>query len=338
VPKESNKKAGADQGVEDSRALLAAIVASSQDAILSRTLEGIITSWNTAAERMFGYKPDEVIGQHISILIPKERLGEEDYIIGCVRRGERVEHYETIRQRKDGSPIDISLTISPILNSKGKIIGASKIARDVSDRKVHEQTQRELAREVNHRSKNLLAVVQSIVRQTARNTPPEEVVERVMQRLQALSINQDMLIARDWSGIGLQQLVDQHLRLNPNVKINRVDITGTDIKLRPVAAQALGLALHELFSNAVRFGALKGDDGRVAVSWTIKIDGGKKIFAFEWRESGGPVIAAPERMGFGHTILSQATGQSLGGTVQQSFDPSGYSWVLTAPADLALAD
>ncbi len=127
---------------------LAAIVTSSSDAIISKTLQSTITSWNEAAQRMFGYTAEEMIGQRIHRLIPPEHLAEEDYIVAQLRAGERVEHYETERLRKDGTRVDVSLTISPIKNSAGVVIGASKIARDITDRKVAD-AQREslLARE-----------------------------------------------------------------------------------------------------------------------------------------------------------------------------------------------
>jgi len=127
--------AGEQTPTELAREWLAAIVESSDDAIISKSLEGIITSWNGGAERLFGYTAEEVIGQSVAILIPPDRIDEEPNILGRVRRGERIDHYETVRQRKDGTRLHISLTVSPILNSQGKIIGASKIGRDISDRK-----------------------------------------------------------------------------------------------------------------------------------------------------------------------------------------------------------
>jgi len=117
----------------EKQAILAAIIDSSEDAIISKTIEGYITSWNQAAERMFGYREEEVIGKHISILIPKDRLNEEDMIINCIRQGQRVQHFRTIRLKKDGHPLPISLTVSPVKGMDGTIIGASKIARDISD-------------------------------------------------------------------------------------------------------------------------------------------------------------------------------------------------------------
>ena len=120
---------------DEVRFRLAAIVESSDDAIVSKTLDGIITTWNIGAERMFGYRADEVIGKPITILIPPSSLDEEPEILARLRRGERIEHYETVRMRKDGSLLDVALTVSPVKDGNGKIIGASKIARDITERK-----------------------------------------------------------------------------------------------------------------------------------------------------------------------------------------------------------
>src|SRR5215217_6445362 len=114
---------------------LAALIESADDAIISKTLEGIITSWNKGAERIFGYTADEVIGKPVTILIPEGHLNEEPAILSRLRAGKRIEHYETVRVRKDGSPVDISLTVSPIKGPRGKIVGASKIARDITEQK-----------------------------------------------------------------------------------------------------------------------------------------------------------------------------------------------------------
>ena len=119
----------------DPSARLAAIIASSDDAIISKDLNGVITSWNVAAVRMFGYTPDEAVGKHITLIIPDERRAEEDYVIGQVRAGLGIDHYETVRRRKDGSMLEVSLTVSPIRNVNGDVIGASKIARDISTSK-----------------------------------------------------------------------------------------------------------------------------------------------------------------------------------------------------------
>jgi PAS domain S-box-containing protein len=122
---------------------LAAIVESSEDAIVSKNLKGVITSWNKAAERIFGYTAEEAVGRHITLIIPHDRLGEENDILARLRRGERVEHFETVRQRKDGTQFDVSVTISPVKDARGRIVGASKVARDITDRKKMECALRE---------------------------------------------------------------------------------------------------------------------------------------------------------------------------------------------------
>src|SRR5690242_808560 len=154
---------------EETTALLAAIVGSSDDPIVSQTTDGIITSWNHGAERIFGYSAEEAIGQHITLIIPPERHPEEDYVLAQLRRGEKIDHFETVRQTKDGRRLDISLTVSPIRDANGKVIGASKVARDISDRKrmdserqrliAQEQAARQSAEEANRLKDEFLATV-----------------------------------------------------------------------------------------------------------------------------------------------------------------------------------
>ena len=133
---------------EQARQLLASIVESSDDAIVSKDLNGVIASWNPGAERLFGYTADEVVGKSVTALFPGDLLHEETAILERIRRGEQIEHYETVRRRKDGSLVDISLTVSPLRNAAGKITGVSKIARDISARKKaeHERAARSSGR------------------------------------------------------------------------------------------------------------------------------------------------------------------------------------------------
>jgi PAS domain S-box-containing protein len=128
---------------EEARARIAAIVESSDDAIISKDLNGIITSWNKSAERLFGYAAQEAIGKPVTILIPPDRFDEEPAILQRIRRGERIDHYETVRRRNDGTLLDVSLTVSPVIDSQGQVVGASKIARDITDRKRAEDRLRE---------------------------------------------------------------------------------------------------------------------------------------------------------------------------------------------------
>jgi PAS domain S-box-containing protein len=166
---------------------LAAIVENSDDAILTKDLDGIIISWNRGAERLFGYSPTEIIGKPVTTLIPPHKLDEEPTILARLKAGERIDHYETIRKRKDGSLVDISLTVSPLRNSQGIIIGASKIARDISDRKRAAEQQHLLLGEMQHRTRNLVAVIEGIARQSRpRNEPViDAYIDALMARLRA---------------------------------------------------------------------------------------------------------------------------------------------------------
>jgi two-component system CheB/CheR fusion protein len=268
---------------------LASIVESSNEAIVSKDLNGIIASWNNGAQRLFGYAAQEVIGESISILIPADREDEEPRILDRIRRGERVEHYETVRRRKDGAMVDILLTVSPIRNADGKIIGASKIAHDISERRRAEERLQTVMRELSHRSKNLLSVIQAMAQQTARLSPSvESFMDRFAARLQGLSSSHDQLVNQDWRGAALEELVRQQLLAFASGDAGRVKIQGPSVIVSPNAAQTIGLALHELATNASKYGALSRPSGRVVVQWKIEPANEIPRFRMSWRERGGP--------------------------------------------------
>jgi PAS domain S-box-containing protein len=314
------------------QALLASIVESSHDAIISKTLEGVITSWNSAAERIFGYTAEEMIGENISKLIPPGREDEEPFIISRIREGERIDNFDTVRRHKSGKLLPVSLTVSPVYGADGRFIGVSKIARDISERNRLEEAQRLLDREINHRTKNLLAVVDAIIRQTAANSPKEEFTRRITQRLRALAANQDLLIESSWRGAEMRELVYSQLVHIDGFLDARVRISGEPLFVTPVAAQALGMAIHELALNAVAFGALSTPKGRVAVAWQLESTDEGTDLVVTWRETGGPQVARPERTGFGTTIIERITGQALGGEVSISYAPAGLQWEVRAPS------
>ena len=183
---------------------LAAIVESSDDAIISKDLNGVITTWNAAAERMFGYSAAEAIGQPIMILIPPERQNEELEILARIHRGEHVDHFETIRKRKDGSPINVSLSVSPISDESGKIVGASKIARDITDQKRTEERQKVLMAELDHRVKNVLARVDVVAMSTSESSNGVgEFVRSLRGRIQSMAIAHKLLSESRWLDVGL---------------------------------------------------------------------------------------------------------------------------------------
>lgn len=313
-------------------ALLAAIVESSDDAIISKDLNGIISSWNKGAETTFGYTAEEMIGKSVLTLIPTERHAEEAYILGQIRQGRRVHHYETIRKRKNGELIHVSLTTSPVCDRHGNIVGASKIARDITEKKRAEETQRLLLREVNHRSKNLLSIVQAVVHRTAAATAPDEFARRVAQRLQSLSTHQDLMIERNWRGAEIGSIVRAQLNDVAGLDNSRVLIEGPPLMLQPAVSQALGMTLHELVINAQKFGALSNDSGTISVRWGMSLEGGQQIFTLRWKEAGGPPVFTPTESGFGMTVIERLSSQSFRGEARLVFAPDGVEWTLTAPA------
>jgi PAS domain S-box-containing protein len=442
------------------RMWLASIVESSDDAIISKDLDGVITTWNRSAERLFGYVAEEVVGKPVTIIIPPERRHEEDVILGHIRRGERVEHYETLRRRKDGIMVDVSLTVSPIKGAEGTVVGASKIARDitarkraeealqkseerfrssivrspiptilfddreqilavsrswleaaggvsaaelhriedwttraygersgevldlvrgiiatepegrtdeltivtrggdkrvwnfvtsglgtqsdgrrlfvsvardVTDRRAYEERIHLLMREARHRTKNILGLVQAIARQTA--TPDaQDFIDRFTERIRALAANQDLLVRHQWQRIGVKDLVQVQLGHFADLIGTRINFDGPELHLNAAAAQAIGLALHELATNAGKYGALSTQTGRVDVSWQVDGD----IYRMGWIERDGPPVRPPQSRGFGSMVTESMVKQTLGGEVRLDYAPAGLQWHLTCDAADAL--
>jgi PAS domain S-box-containing protein len=254
----------------DDRVWLAAIIDSSDDAILSKTLDGIVTSWNRAATRIFGYLPEEMIGQPIMRIIPQELRAEEVEILSKLRRGERIEHFETVRLSKDGHLIDISLTISPVHDEAGNVIGASKIARDITEKKRAEKTRQLLLNELNHRVKNMLASVQAIVQGTLRNTSdPAQFVDSFSGRIQSLARVHSLLSTSTWYGADLRELIRDQIMRGP-VDESRLTAWGPAVHLEPQMALHIALMLHELGTNSLKYGALSASTGWITVSWTVR--------------------------------------------------------------------
>jgi PAS domain S-box-containing protein len=316
---------------DEARMRLAAIVESSMDAIVSKDMNGTITSWNDAAERLFGYTPAEAIGRPVTILIPPDRLGEEASIIGRIRLGERVPSYETMRLRKDGALVPVSLTISPIHDAIGRVVGASKIARDISSHKESERRIRLLMREVNHRVKNQYSVIISMIRETSRlASTPEAFLGQVRERITALSESHDLLVNADWRGATVGDLAQAQLK--PFAAQQRVSMAGPMVLLQPNAVQYLGIAFHELATNSAKHGALSCGDGRVEIDWDVVPAGdGADVFRLVWRELGGPILDAVRRRGFGSVVLERVAPQALSGSGRLEFHEQAVTWTLEAP-------
>lgn len=500
---------------------LAAIIESSSDAIVGKTLDGTITDWNAGAERIFGYAPEEIIGRSILTLIPSDRHSEEDDIVGRLRRGERVEHFETVRQRKDGALIHVSLSVSPIRSADGSIIGASKIARDITERKetelllaqqterletlnrvanviardldldrivqavtdiateltgarfgaffynivnatgesyqlytlsgapreafdtfgmprntavfaptfggegvvrsddiradprygqsgphhgmpaghlpvvsylavpvvsvskevlgglffahdeaakftdqtetlvsaiaaqtamamdnarLHKAAQLEieqrkraeeskelLLHELKHRVKNTLATIQAVASQTFKEAPRAE-LDAFISRLLALSGAHDLLTQRDWDVVDVANIVRRAVAPFSD-QVERFRIAGDEVMMPSEKALQLAMVLHELGTNAVKYGALSNDVGTVEVTWKKSEINSTPTLELIWSEKGGPTVTTPTRQGFGSRMIGRAL-RGEASSAHFDFRPEG----LTVRLQQALED
>ncbi|HET7084705.1 MAG TPA: PAS domain S-box protein [Rhizomicrobium sp.] len=491
---------------------MAAIVESSEDAIISKNLDGIIQSWNAAAQRMFGYTAAEIVGKPVLTLIPEERHQEEDTILAALRRGERIDHFETVRRAKDGRLLEVSLTVSPIKDGTGRIIGASKIARDISEEKrAHRQLEilhrvsREISRDLNlervvqsvtdlateacgarfgalfynvmdergesfqlyslsgasresfeklgmprntalfeltfcgkgivrsgdirqdprygksaphfgmpeghlpvvsylavpvisadgsvhgglffghdqpdrftenaqsliaaiasqaavamdnarlhrsaqleivhrrkaedskelllneikHRVKNTLGTVLAMATQTFRQAPVEE-RKAFSARIQALAEAHEGLSQRSWESATMADTAERAMRPFMDGREQRVALAGPHAELRPNTALLVSMLLHELATNAVKYGSLSNLSGTVDLRWRLDQQNGKPVLLLDWREAGGPPVIEPSRKGFGSKLIERAL-KGENGAAEMRFLSGGLEGFLRVP-------
>lgn len=452
---------GAQKRAQAQLRRLAAIVEASRDAIWSWTPDGVITSWNAEAERLFGYAAAEAVGRSLLMLVPLERRGLAAQAIERLRRGGAIQQYETVRLRKDGARIDVDLTVSPMRNEDGEVVGAATICRDISQRKaaetellrreellrlsqdagrvgsfewdvqrattryspeyariygeepgalvggheawlarIHpddrarvqayqrdafargetdhrcefrivrpdgdvrwvearsralfggggepvrvigvnvditerkqvEERQALLLREFDHRVKNILANVKALLLQSKLTSSPERFVEAFEGRLDTFARTHEALLGGNFAGAALRLLAE--LELSPYLRSGggNVELDGPDLTLAANAAQIVSLALHELATNAAKYGALSDQGGRVHLSWRLagKADAGRVHLA--WRESSGPRVRAPRRRGLGRMLLERSVPAGLTGEARLEFAREGVRYELEFPA------
>ncbi len=209
-------------------------------------------------------------------------------------------------------------------------------AVDITERKKAEEEIRLLMHEVNHRANNLLAVIQAIARQTVDSGDPRTYAERLSQRIAGIAASNNLLVSGNWHGVALARLVESQLA--PFAESSaQLGVEGPQVKLAPAAAQAIGMALHELATNAAKYGALSCDGGRIRIAWSITGDSdADRIFSLGWSEQGGPPVAPPERRGFGMTVIERMVSGTLGGKATLEFAPSGVIWTFACPVGHAL--
>lgn len=446
--------------LERDQAHLAAIVASSEDAIVSHDLEGVITSWNAGAEKIYGYGASEIIGQPMSTLLDDAQIDEWPANLARLRQGNPITNIDISRVTKGDRVIYVSLTISPMRDAQDVIIGASAVARDIAERKQAETSLREsesrlqlacdvasvgawdvdlksgtsvwtsqifeilglehdctpsqalffdhlhpddvarvksrfdasiagrtvfnedfrvrrpdgelrylvgmgrvveeangqparmigvnyditerkrqeqqvklLMGEVSHRSKNMLAIVQAIAARTLASRPAD-FMKSFGERIQGLAASQDLLVKSAWKAVPLRDLVMSQLAQFGDERDHRILIDGPPVEVSASAAQALGMTLHELATNANKYGALSNLTGRITITWGRHSDAeGVQRFTMSWVESDGPQVEEPARRGFGSTVIQSMTNQSFGCDAEFEFAPTGLVWRMDCAAD-----
>ncbi len=317
---------------ENVNAYLAAIVASSGEAILSVSPDGVIATWNAGAEQTFGYDGAEAVGMSLQELFADGRLADHGRIGEAMQAGETV-RLESLCLTKDRRPLEVALIASPVRSQSQAIIGYSVTIRDISARKEHDRHLASVMRELTHRSKNLLAIIQAMARQTAlRSESLPDFESRFSGRLQSLSRSHELLISNDWEGALLGDLVAMQ-RSAFGTRHSRIRASGPPIFLRPEAILNIGLALHELASNAERHGALSAATGRVELSWAVERgkDGAPRLMIV-WRERGRQSAGDLLHRGFGRDILEHVAPTALSASVVLKPLSDGLMWALDVPS------
>jgi len=321
----------------EKNAQLATIVGTSADAIISLSTDGTVQSWNPGAEKMFGYAAEEIIGTSERVLFAEDADKEFEEKYRHLRMGEHIIR-DAVRRRKDGSQIDVAISAAPMRRPDGEIIGYSAVFRDITQRKRVEKHLRVVMRELSHRTKNLLAVIIAMVRQTARSSNDVAVLQtQLIQRLQSMSASHDLLVAEDWAGASIEELVLAVLQPFIGEGSDALDCNGPSVFVNATAAQNLGLALHELATNAAKYGALSTTSGKVKVDWSYTHDeAGDRRLVIRWTEQGGPPVTPAEEKGFGHVVIERVAAQALNAVVAYEFPEEGVRWSISLPMEFVV--
>jgi PAS domain S-box-containing protein len=319
---ETNRDVMERQRADTYTARMAAVAIASHDALFGITLDGFVETWNPAAERLFGYSATEIIGHHIDILADATRHSEQQELIRRAQFDGTVEPYEARRIRKDGSLVDVSVSIAPVKSVDGAVLSLSVAVHDITDRKEWEVRQRLMTRELAHRIKNSFAVLQGILRSTLRTSQtPQDFAEAFSGRLQSLAAAQDVLTSNDWRGAELGSLARSQIASYVDLKDGRVEIVGPKMELPADYAAPLGLVFNELATNAIKFGALSVPEGTVLIFWTVArdVDSGSRVI-LTWKENGGPSPDTSPARGFGSSLIQRSLAAAK---VETQYVPDG---------------
>lgn len=241
--------------------------------------------------------------------------------------------FETVHMRKDGStyPVSVQLQYFP---DEGGVFFAS--ITDETERRAREEREKLILSEMNHRAKNVLAVVQVLARQTAKRNP-EDYVAQLEARIAGLSASHNVLVQNSWEDVPFDELIRSQLGHFEHMIGDRITISGPPTRIKATAAQGFGLALHELATNAAKYGALSTQSGKVAIAWSEMDEGDGRLLQLTWIESGGPDVVAPESSGFGSFMIKKSMASQFGCEVVLDYDPKGLRCEFFAPAERVLS-
>ncbi len=333
VVRDATDRRACEEALRQSRTMFEKFYEHSPDALVVVDESGRIDRVNVQAEALFGRPRDHLLGQPIEMLVP-ERLRERHlaHRLGYMKapRGRPMgTDLQLLAQRADGSECPVDIMLSPIEIGQRRVVLA--VVRDITERKRAEAHLRLLMREVDHRAKNILSVVQAMAQRTAANSA-QEFISRFSERIRGLSASHDLLVRNEWKSIRLAELVRSQLAHFGDLLESRIALRGPDLRIKATAAQTLGMALHELATNAGKYGALSTSTGRVDIMWRVgETDG--HCFTMEWKESDGPTVVAPTRRGFGWSVLCELTKISLEADVSLDYVPAGAVWRLRCPVE-----
>jgi PAS domain S-box-containing protein len=328
ILRDITERRAAENALKESRRRMQGIVESAMDAIITIDKRQRIILFNPAAERMFGMPAEEALGRFVECLIP-ERYREQHaaHIEAFCETGETNRSMGALGaisgMRANGEEFPIEASISQVEIGGDRL--ATVILRDITERVANEESRTLLAREVDHRAKNALAVAQSLVSLTEAPTK-EEFVKAVRGRISSLARAHSLLAQSRWQGAPLARIIGDEL--GAYAQPSQIWLSGPNVSLTPDSVQPLSLVIHELATNACKYGSLSTETGQVEIEWSTIGDGQLHI---GWRESGGPVAGEPARHGFGTTLLEQVVTRQLKGAITLAWRPAGLEVAITIP-------
>ena len=297
-------------------------------AIMATDLQQNVTIWNAGAQQILGWQATELIGRTFPAIWSQEdqalKADDRERAL-CLQDGRTEE--ERWHLRKDGTAFWSHTLMTPLRRDDGQLIGFLKILRDRTEQRAADENQSLLVNELNHRVKNTLATVQSIAAQTLRSAATVADARAALEeRLIALSLAHDVLTRESWEGAEMHEIAT--LAISPYVGADtaRIVTGGPEVRLEPSMALAMAMALQELATNAVKYGALSTPEGRLSILWTLEAD----VIRLTWEEKDGPVVTQPKHRGFGSRLIERSLSAALGGDAAIDFAPSGVICVITA--------